>query len=35
VSKAPKDVVAVQQKRQEELIEKSEKLKKMIDMLNS
>ena len=34
-SKAPRDVVAVQEKRQEELIEKSEKLKKMIDMLNS
>jgi valyl-tRNA synthetase len=35
VSKAPKDVVAVQEKRKEELIEKSEKLKKMIDMLNT
>ncbi|MBT8042388.1 MAG: hypothetical protein KJN98_04405, partial [Pontiella sp.] len=35
VSKAPREVVAVQEKRQEELIEKSEKLKKMIDMLNS
>jgi valyl-tRNA synthetase len=33
VSKAPKAVVAVQEKRQEELIEKSEKLQKMIDML--
>ena len=35
VSRAPRDVVAVQEKRQEELIEKSEKLKKMIDMLNT
>jgi hypothetical protein len=34
VSRAPRAVVAVQEKRQEELIEKSEKLKKMIDMLN-
>jgi len=33
--KAPREVVAVQEKRQEELVEKSEKLKKMIDMLNS
>ncbi|MCK5675992.1 MAG: class I tRNA ligase family protein, partial [Verrucomicrobia bacterium] len=33
-SKAPREVVAVQEKRQDELIEKGEKLKKMIDMLN-
>ena len=32
-SKAPREVVAVQEKRQEELREKSEKLQKMIDML--
>ena len=31
VNKAPKDVVAVQEKRQEELIEKSEKMQKMIE----
>jgi len=34
VSKAPPEVVAAQEKRQEELVEKAEKLKKMIDMLN-
>jgi valyl-tRNA synthetase len=33
VSRAPQDVVAVQQKRQEELQEKSEKLQKMIETL--
>ena len=33
VSRAPKDVVDVQKKRQEELIEKSEKIQKMVDML--
>jgi valyl-tRNA synthetase len=33
VSKAPHDVVAVQEKRQAELIEKSEKLAKMIETL--
>jgi valyl-tRNA synthetase len=32
-SKAPQSVVAVQEKRQEELIEKGEKLRKMIDTL--
>jgi valyl-tRNA synthetase len=35
VSRAPKDVVAVQEKRQVELLEKSGKLKKMIDTLKS
>ena len=33
VNKAPKEVVAVQERRQEELQEKSEKLQKMIEML--
>ena len=33
VKKAPRDVVAVQEKRQDELQEKSEKLRKMIDTL--
>jgi valyl-tRNA synthetase len=33
VEKAPRDVVAVQEKRRDELIEKSEKLAKMIDTL--
>ncbi|HEY5621968.1 MAG TPA: valine--tRNA ligase, partial [Pontiella sp.] len=33
VNKAPREVVAVQEKRQEELLEKSEKLQKMIEML--
>jgi valyl-tRNA synthetase len=32
-SKAPREVVAVQEKRQDELIEKSEKLQKMIETL--
>jgi len=32
-SKAPREVVAVQEKRQEELLEKSEKLTKMIETL--
>ena len=32
-SKAPKEVVAVQEKRQEELQEKSEKLAKMIETM--
>jgi valyl-tRNA synthetase len=32
-SRAPREVVAIQEKRQEELIEKSEKLEKMIDTL--
>ena len=35
VDKAPREVVAVQEKRQDELIEKAEKLRKMIDTLNS
>lgn len=33
VSRAPRDVVEIQEKRQDELIEKCEKLSKMIDML--
>ena len=33
VERAPRDVVAIQEKRQDELVEKSEKLQKMIEML--
>lgn len=33
VNKAPRDVVAVQEKRHDELVEKVEKIQKMIDML--
>ena len=35
VSRAPREVVAVQEKRQDELIEKSDKLKKMIAILKN
>ncbi len=35
VNKAPREVVALQEKRQEELVEKGEKLRKMIETLRS